>query len=246
MKHVSEYPLLRHSHALPLLLIPLFFLINPSCSSDKEKHEPEPNLVIIGEDLSGTFDQFPATTETDLRDLCKALETTKDGGKVYFIGIGISDPKGYAHCTIRPKKEINRSDPASAQKQARVYNLKVEKANSEQVATFIASASVIFQQRNQKYTDINGFFEKVSSILATPAHKKYKKWLYVNSDGKQSTPATNKVDCALRPAVNEYYVNRGWKGAADCGAAEKLPDTQHFTEHFRSQMEVQSLADQNK
>lgn len=247
MKHSPFFPVYGYIKIYVFFLTIILLSVSSGCRSDKEiDQKSEPNLVIIGEDLSGTFDQFPETTEEDLRNLCKVLETTRDGGKVYFIGIGSSTPKGYAYCTIRPKKVVDRKDPPYLQQKAKIYNKKLERINIQQVDAFISNASTIFQQRNQKYTDINGFFEKVASILSTPTHKSFKKWLYVNSDGKQATLSSSQVNCDLRPTVHAYFVNRGWKNANDCGAAEKLLDTQHFVEYFRTEMEVQSIADQNK
>lgn len=242
---ISRIPSLGITYVFYLTIILQFGGLSCWTDNSKEIEKPKPNLVIIGEDLSGTFDKFPPTTENDLRNLCNAVAKSKSGGKVYFIGIGSSTPKGYAYCVIKPLKEIDRHDPPSRQRYMKIYNQNVAKKNDDEIEKFLANAVTIFEQRNQKYTDINGFFEKAASILSTPSHKRFLKWLYINSDGKQATLSSNKVDCDLRPAVDEYYVNRGWKNTTDCGSAEKLPDTHHFIEYFRQVMEANSIAGQN-
>lgn len=232
-----------NAYTFPLTLILLIAF--SGCSSGKQDDRiAEPNLVVIGEDLSGTFDQFPETTEDDLRNLCKALEASPGGGKIYFIGIGSSTPKGYAYCTIKPTKEVNRNDPPAVQRKIKIYNKNIAIKNENEIEAFLVNAAAIFQQRNQKYTDINGFFEKTASIANAPSHKNFRKWLYINSDGKQATLSSNKLNCNLLPAVDAYFVNRGWKKSPDCGASEKLPDTQHFVEHFRLEMEANRIANQ--
>lgn len=229
-----------------LFVLPFLFARCQCNSGTQIKLTASPNLVIIGEDLSGTFQNFPPTTEEDLRRLCKAVKRSAGGGKVYFIGIGTSSPKGYVSCTIRPKKKVNKKDPASIQFDTNNYNKKIEQKNETEIETFVNSAVEMSKEHGQKYTDINGFFDKVASILSTPKLDDFNKWLYINSDGKQDTPGSKKVDCSLRPEADHYFVNKGWKNAPDCGAAGKLPDTQHFVEHFEQEIKYQIVASKNQ
>lgn len=186
------------------------------------------HLVIIGEDLSGTFSDFPPTTEDNLKSLCEGLSKSKDGGKVYFIGIGNASPKGYAVCEIRPIHPIDSGATVSLIKKTKTQNLGIKKRNKENIEQFLADAAQIFSQRNQRNTDINGFLDKASSIIDDPAYGKFKKWLFINSDGKQDTKSSNKVDCSLLSGVDQFFVSRGWKSNINCQANGKLLDTQHF------------------
>lgn len=224
------------------ILISAILLGQCECPPKTEKKE-SPHLIIIGEDLSGTFDQFPQTTEDDLRELCDSLAKSKTGGKVYFIGIGNATPKGYAVCEIKPILKVNKSKPVSDQLKMKRRNKKIKEKNAAATEQFVLKAMQIFSERKQGYTDINGFFEKVSSIISDPNHTNYTKWLYVNSDGKHDTKISKKIDCNLLPGADYYYVSRGWKAREDCGALGKLLDTHHFVEQLTKQIKASRLAD---
>lgn len=217
-------------------------ILNSGCDSvdNKDKPNPEPNLVIVGEDLSGTFKDFPKTTEEDLRALCNAVGKSKWGGRVYLIGIGNSTPKGYVFCLIKRLKEIPPDATPSEIFDVRSYNKKIQKVNTQKIDEFLEDASVILQQQNQKDTDINGFLEKVASIVNVPDFNRYKKWLYVNSDGRQDNKGIDTINCDLLPTIDKYFVNKGWKNKTNCGAAGNLPDTEHFVEYFKQNVSTNS------
>ncbi|MCB9316447.1 MAG: hypothetical protein H6574_24900 [Lewinellaceae bacterium] len=226
-------------------LLPLLVFLGFGCTPDKQEARTPPNLVIIGEDLSGTFAAFPETTEEDLRALCIAISKTKSGGKVYFIGIGSSTPKGYAYCTIHPPKSIPPGATPSTVKRIKHQNVVIARQNAAASDQFLVSAAGIFQQRKQDFTDINGFFDKARSIILSPSHKRFSKWLYINSDGKQDTPRSKQMNCELLPPVDKFFVNRGWKESPDCNANGQLPDTPHFIEYFQEETAPKTAEDQN-
>jgi hypothetical protein len=59
--------------------------------------------------------------------------------------------------------------------------------------------------------------------------------LFVNSDGKNSTPQTNKVNCSLLPQVNKFCTC-GWKNKPDCDPSAKFLDPKGFIQYLK--MEV--------
>lgn len=205
---------------------------------------PPPNLVIIGEDLSGTYDKFPATTTEDLTNLCNLIAKMAAGGELCFMGIGNQTPKGYANCKIKPLKYVDPSSTVSEQSRVRKWNERIKDQNKKSISDFIEKSSEILEQKNQAHTDINGFFKKVNSILDSPSNSNCIKWLYVNSDGKQDVAGSNKVDCALMPKETRIFLNRGWEKKPDCDPEAKILDTPAFIQILEDEIKNTTISNQ--
>jgi len=210
----------------------LLMLVCSACKTDPPPPLPPPQLVIIGEDLSGTYVKHPETTTEDMIRLCNALGRSEAGGKVYLIGIGNSTPKGYAFCEIKPLDKIDKSAVAHEKRNLKIKNAEIKKHNKLVIDEFIEKAETILSQHSELNTNINGFLEKVAAIVDDPVHKGYETWLFINSDGKQDTKDSKKINCSLLPTtIKHFFVSKGWEGA-DCGHKNKTIDTQHFVTNF--------------
>jgi len=191
-------------------------------------------LLIVGEDLSGTFTGFAQITDGHLKKICDQVSINKGGGKVVFIGIGSTTPIGYATCTILPL--IENSDDATVSEKIKNKKSNEKKSQKNKVETdrFIQETQKILAERRQPHTDINGFFEKVRLLLNESGNDKFEKWLYINSDGKQSTKNTNKIDCSLIPSDISNFCINGWKAKDECGASCKFLSPGEFIAYFSS------------
>jgi hypothetical protein len=94
------------------LFLALLFMLNLACGgsqSSPTKSSGGPILVVIGEDLSGTFTKFTPITKEDLSAICDAISRSGLGGTVALFGIGTATPQGYITCKLNPleKKKDN-------------------------------------------------------------------------------------------------------------------------------------------
>lgn len=189
------------------------------------------HLIVIGEDLSGTFSNFTPLEVEDLEAVCQTMQQKKRGGKIILIGIGSTTPKGHITCKIIPLHEVNRAKPVHEQLKAKKQNENIKAKNDQAIEAFLEKAGALLKQRNQQYTDINGFLDKATLLMGTTNFDGYTKWLYMNTDGKQDTKNTNKVDCSLLPETT-HFLTSGWKKKPDCEPAEKFLSPKEFIEHL--------------
>ena len=223
---------------LYVLLVNMMFISIKCTDDDREPVLPPSQLVVIGEDLSKTFRNFTPISRADLEEICQVLDKSKQGGKIVFLGIGSSTPRGYEACIIKPKRFINPNGTVSEQRKAKMRNKKIAQENRESVSAFLDKVESILAKRDQPYTDLNGFFTKVNLLLDAPAFKRSDKWVYINSDGQQSTPANNKLDCNLFPSAKNICIS-GWKNKEDCGAPVKVLDPSEFIEYFETELSTE-------
>lgn len=217
----------------------IFLLFLVFFSSDCDTPPPPvhaPYLVILGEDLSGTFTEFPAITQDVLADICKSVTHSGAGGAVYCIGIGSSTPKGYASCIIDAFPPRPRNATVSILNNWKHEVQEIKQRNQDAIDRFTNQAIQAISDKKQPYTDLNGFFKKVASIADDPGYQGYEKWLFVNSDGQQDTPESKTLNCDLLPAVNRFYSTVGWKEKTDCGPKAHLLDPGQFSQYFRKSL----------
>jgi len=215
------------------VLLSIFFL---GCQKDNDiATVSQQQLIVIGEDLSQTFKNFTPITTEDLRDVCNALQKNKTGGKIIVVGIGSSTPKGHVSCILKPIMPIDKRKPVSDQLKTKQKNSASRAKNEEAINDFLEKADAIIQQRNQPFTDINGFLEKASYLMDAPGFENHVKWLYVNSDGKQDTQKSKKVDCSQLPTVDQFCVS-GWKNKPDCGPTSRFLAPSDFIDYLKSQL----------
>lgn len=203
-------------------------------SVDESEKKP-PVLLIIGEDLSQTFNGFTQITSNHLQAICKYISLSESGGKVFLVGIGTTTPTGYAACTISPMIKEKPNLTASEKIRLKEANKKRKDQNEINITTFLNKSQDILNGRNQQYTDINSFFEKVGLLANEPGNQNLNKWLYINSDGKQSTKASNVVNCNLKPSVIDRFYVSGWKTKNDCAPDAKFLSPDQFVQYFKDE-----------
>lgn len=207
-----------------------------SCKNDSGHVVGSPQqLIVIGEDLSQTFKNFTPIVVEDLKKICTTLQTTKSGGKIILVGIGSSTPKGHVSCILKPLQPVDKHDPANVQLKTKQLNAVNKAKNDAAIIEFLEEADAILKQRNQPFTDINGFLEKASYIMNAPGFENYVKWLYVNTDGKQDTKNSKVVDCSQLPAVDNFCVS-GWKNKPDCKPTSQFLAPSDFIDYLKSQL----------
>jgi hypothetical protein len=218
-----------------IILLPLLFLFQ-ACNPTPPEVEPVQNhLIVIGEDLSQTFRNFTPITIEDLEAICNTFQKNKVGGKILLFGIGSSTPKGYVSCIIKPQIALDKTKTVSQQYREKAKNQAIVEKNRESIDAFLADAKVLLGQRNQPFTDINGFFEKAAVVIESPGYENHHKWLFVNTDGKQDTKRSNQVNCKLLPQVDQFSVS-GWKAKPDCKPEAKFLAPGEFVQYLQSQL----------
>ena len=214
----------------------LFSTLFSSCQKEQDAvAAPPQQLIVIGEDLSQTFRNFTPITLDDLREVCNALQKNKTGGKIILVGIGSSTPKGHVSCILKPIIREDKRKRISEQLTDRQKNAASKAKNDEAINDFLEKADDILKQRNQPFTDINGFLDKARYLMDAPGFENHVKWLYVNTDGKQDTQKSKKVDCSQLPPFDNFCVS-GWKNKPDCGPTSKFLAPSDFIDYLKSQL----------
>lgn len=217
-----------------IILLPLLFLFQ-ACPPPIVVKEDQNHLIVIGEDLSQTFQNFTPITVEDLEAICNTFQKNKTGGKILLFGIGSSTPKGYVTCIIKPQIAPDKTKTVSQQYRDNAKNQAIIEKNQASIDAFLAEAKDLLTQRNQPYTDINGFFEKAAVVVGSPLYDNHHKWLFVNTDGKQDTKKSNQVNCDLLPQVDQFSVS-GWKAKPDCKPEAKFLAPGEFVQYLQSQL----------
>jgi hypothetical protein len=206
----------------------------PSTSDKDMGPKMKPILLIIGEDLSGSYEGFVKFNEENLKDLCKKITQSGRGGAVAVFGIGDPTPHSYEYYKILRDSVI----PGATLIQKKIIadlNKKKKEKNQVNQASFLQKANIILNNKGQKQTDINGFFEKARIFSKEEQFNNYEKWLFVNSDGNQDVIKSSKkyktVNCDLRPSTDKYYTS-GWKKSTDCSPDGNFLDPGGFISFF--------------
>ncbi|MFN0214918.1 MAG: hypothetical protein ACKVT2_11735 [Saprospiraceae bacterium] len=201
----------------------IFFGCN-DCKVPPQSHSPI--LLIIGEDLSGTFEGYYPLTELHLERSCEAIQNHVLGGTIVLCGIGLPDNMGWEMCALEPIK-IASDDIAVGKKiKIKTENKSIISKNASEIRAFIEKAKIILNKKNQDSTHINGFFEKMSTLASQQKYDGYKKILFVNSDGKQDSGQNKIVDCRLKPECDFFIC--GWKKKPDCSPIDSYPSPEEF------------------
>ncbi|MBK8194071.1 MAG: hypothetical protein IPK76_12985 [Lewinellaceae bacterium] len=74
----------------------------PNVATPMCDYPQNPVMVIIGEDLSGSFSQELSLTTADVQAICDVISSSGRGGQVVVGAIGDQNPKGYVNCDIKP------------------------------------------------------------------------------------------------------------------------------------------------
>lgn len=190
---------------------------------------PEPVLLIVGEDLSGTFKDSYSTTVDHLRELCQILSEKGRGGTIYLINIGNPSRKNQLFCTLKAVAPVPKNLTASRAIDAKKKYERAISENQQEIDKFLtACASVLASDnRNQPNTDINGFFMTARTLSEQSLYESHHQIIFVNSDGQQDTPNSKVIQCELKPNQPDFYVC-GWENKSNCDPKEKLASPQEF------------------
>lgn len=218
-----------------------FGLVISACKHDNpdsgNSNTVLPVILVVGEDLSQTFSENAYLQKNHVEMLCKSMLKYSGGGKIILIGIGNTTPKGHLSCVFSPQQVVNKKNPTPSEKRRnQKINAGIIKNNQEKVTYFLEEVDKILSERNQNYTDINGFFTKASLVLNDPDNDDYTKFLYINSDGKQSTANSNKVDCNKKPEGLDGFFLSGWATKTDCEPDNRFLSPDEFVHFFKNKI----------
>jgi hypothetical protein len=215
----------------------LFFLtvFISACGADSAlPTPPAPLLIIMGEDISQTFGQFAPITPPDLQKLCETVAKHPTGGTICFAVIGNPTPTGYQTCEITGLKTPQKGATVSAIAEVKRQNQAIRQENQERAEQFVTACTNMTNRKHQE-TDINGFFRKAATWANEVNYEGYAKYLFINSDGKQSLKnGSNQVDCTLRPSSAKYFVS-GWTTPDNCGCSKPMQSPQGFVSYIRQE-----------
>lgn len=192
-------------------------------------------MVVIGEDLSGSFARELSLQVETIQSICEIISKNGRGGKVVVGTVGDPTPKGYVICEIKPlpraPKHATLAGIAFCKKEAS----KTMAENASAIDAFTDKCAALLSSKGHKTTDINGFFRKINTISSQPGSSDYDIWVFINSDGKQDAPGQNKLDCTLKPDNIRFYVSN-WTETTDCGADGKFLNPEQFVNFFKNQL----------
>ncbi len=143
-----------------------------------------PQLIVFGEDVSGTFKQHERLHPDELRRLCLQLLEAGMEAAIYIGPIGNPDVKPFLKCELKPPQTVNPEDPLSKRKQQAIRRQRDTGQNQKAVEQFIQDyVAKIYKRKPEMNTDIGGFLDRAEQILDEPRYARFQKTLFLHSDG---------------------------------------------------------------
>lgn len=176
----------------------LIFLFLMSCRPAEEYMPPPlsaPQLVIFGEDISGTFKQHERLAPDELSRFCYDLMKENIPVSIFIGPIGNPNYKPFLKCDLVKVPEVDHKATLSTRKTQTLEQNRIVALNEAAIQNFIASyISQIYDKPVEQNTDIAGFFEKTRQVIIEPQYASYQKTLFLHSDGFQDIKGDKKID----------------------------------------------------
>nr|WP_295935095.1 hypothetical protein [uncultured Dyadobacter sp.] len=222
--HLSAHTGPEHGHQNSLLhsckwvaFFCVISLVSATCNPDASPTQEarQQILLVIGDDLSGTFQGHTHLSITLLDSILRMLEEEGSGAKIAYNAIGNPSRQSFLRCNLESRVGIDREAVLSVQAKQAIESDRIKKRNEQAIRSFLTSYKSLSSSRAHSQTDLNGFFVQASSFFAEPQFGTYRKMLLVNSDGLHDTAGQHRLDCSLPPDVEVYLC--GWsQDAATC------------------------------
>ncbi len=211
-----------------------------NCSTGDCVYSSNPVMVIIGEDLSISFNKSSHIQTQNIEEICRAVAKSGRGGQIIVGAVGNQDPKGYISCDLNPLPKPPAKGAIGDHARCKSLARKVEQENESTIQSFLGQCGNLLKNRNHKITDISGFLNKAKILSEQPGASKFEIWLYINSDGEQDikTGVKETVDCSKKPDPKKvkFYVS-SWPGTApNCSAKGVFLDPSQFVNFFKTQI----------
>ena len=159
----------------------------------RENSEPpvlarNPILLIIGHDISKSFDNRDKISDEHLKSAVSAIQEAGVEGKIAFRIIGDkSIPDSFLTCKIsKPPARLSEDcKKYTATERARCERdkKKIQSLRNAQGAEFMARCRGEMQRQPSNETDLNAFLERCAQLSQQPLYSNYTVIIYINSDG---------------------------------------------------------------
>lgn len=170
--------------------VTLFFLFsaNESCAPELPgsmmADPPLQQLIIIGEDVSGTFKKHERLHPDELFRLCRDLIQSGIRAAIYIGPIGDPDVKPFLKCDIKAPQVVDQDAPLSERKQQALKRQKDIRDNEMAAKHFINEyVAKIYEREPEQNTDIKGFYDKTEQVFSEPQYAGFQHIHVLHSDG---------------------------------------------------------------
>jgi len=219
-------------------------LVFYGCPPDPEvEKSPPPILVVIGADISKTFQDNTPLQGTHIRAICDLILNAGSGGAVVFQTVGDPTKKDPHRLEIEEIPNNCNKLPATAKIKCKKERVELKTAQKSAIESFIAQCTQELQQPRQMNTDINGFFRKTSTILNGPLAKGHSVFVYMYSDGVHDLNGNKILNCDVAPQIGKICVS-GWTNPEKCNIAYELATPDDFI--LLLKQEIKKLSPKSK
>ncbi len=175
-----------------LVIIIGFTAVIISCNSELDtspKNKFSSGLIIIGQDMSKTFKEYPRISPSLLKKSIEELGSNNKEIAVYFLPIGNKRYGQPLQLKLKKSEVTLGKGTLSEQKQKMESIKQIQKENRMALQTFVGYyQDTIYSSPPEEDTDLKGFFDKVAQIINEPRYVDFEKVVYLYSDGKHSMP----------------------------------------------------------
>jgi hypothetical protein len=227
------------ARALLATFVALFLLPLNGCVPLSES---KPLLIVLGKDVSQTFEAHQAIDTTTLRLVCETVVQAHRSGTVAFRTIGNPSGAGFVTCQLKGLRPIEGT--LSQRSKLQRENKAIARANSAAIAVFLAACQPAMNTTPTAETDLNGFLKLAANKLAQRNFKNYEKFLIINSDGLQDAGGETVLHQFKMPKDAKIYAC-GWKNEAETALHFEnfISDINDVADIIRTEIHEREVAD---
>ena len=203
---------------MSLLLASSFTSCNTSEGNTAQSEiQKQQSLIVVADDESISTKSFPRPDTSLIRELCEEVGNTGGTVVVYKVG-NPSDQSGF-RCTLQPVPDVNNDLMMEKQVEEKQAAEKIHQQNNEAIEKLLNEVQrfVFNDSLREPNTDLNGFFSKADVLVNEPQYRNHKRFVFVISDGIQSTNNHDKPSAYNFKNTDFNLCLCGWKTS--------LPDT---------------------
>ena len=168
-------------------LLYILMLIFIGCESQTTTETSNSELLIIGMDVSQSAEKMPRITTENLKDFLAAITESNIGKTVLIAPIGNPSNEPFLKLNLPEIPVARVSGSLTERKKATIKANRIREKNQGTIDRFVERYEAeVVQRKAEKYTDLEGFFEKISHICQEPQYRDHKKTVMIYSDGKHS------------------------------------------------------------
>ncbi len=228
-------------------------LLLPSCTENQaadihkvnlDAGSNNPLLVLVGNDGSQSVCHYRAIDTSYVAEICRII-VEQGGGEIVFYAIGDNSDRTGIRCYIKhlPGEKEGLTISRRLEQKKKIEAVRVE--NERNLRSFLQAVQTEIDLvagpdgKGSANTGLNQFFGKCETLLNEPQHQRYRRLVFVYSDGQESINGEN------RPSHHEFHTTApfqlclsGWKNEGPCDSIPitKFEDPQGFIDFLNKQI----------